>query len=323
MKSLYRPSGELDERSMRLVKSDLEEFYKVFQRRFENEALIWDFGVWARKIRIDRLDMLAPIEYAEWINRFTERNIQKMRTIIEPTRRSMMATRVVSEFMPLLSHCNMELQRARSDVEFTIGAEFTLAASDEILRVLERIDGGGGGDIFSTDIPTMLIKRSFTRSDFCTELSVLTVLKGLGGRVPEIFEIDNPIGRMMVMHRVGKRDWPESPDPQRPSNEHLAQVIEIMRDLHDAGFAHKDLIERNIRMDDQRVYLIDFGGVKPIYIGGTDVDQARRQDMLTLAELIITPSAPGQLEMLADMHALLNDERPDYEKWITHFRSLL
>ena len=44
--------------------------------------------------------------------------------------------------------------------------------------------------------------------------------------------------------------------------------------------------------------------------------------MLALADLIITPSAPGGLEMAADMHALLNDERPDYEKWIAHFRSL-
>jgi predicted Ser/Thr protein kinase len=323
LQPLILASGQWGERSMQLLKSDLERFQQGLSGRFNDESLIRDFGNWVRKIRIDRTEIPRSTEYAEWIDRFANSNLKKRKASENVVRKSVVRTPAIAEFVSLFSSCKKELQRARSDDSIEKGDEFTLVSTGDVFTANERLPSGENGEIFGTSIPAMLIKTAFSRSEFCLELAALTALKGLGGRIPVLYEVDDAVGRMMVMRRVGKTDWPLNNDPVRPSNEHLAQVIEIVRDLHEAGLVHGDLHEGNIRMDAEHVYLIDFGMVRPIYTRGADSLKTRRTDMMRLTEFVITTSAPGGLEMLADMDVLGDDDRPDYEKWIAHFRSSL
>ena len=210
---------------------------------------------------------------------------------------------------------------SESEDEINIQDEFLLVATDQVITVVDEIGEGRNSNVFLTDDPNIIIKRALEHSDFCYEFAALTVLRGLGGRIPELYKVEDPANRMMVMRRVGDTDWPTEDDPDRPSNKYLAQVIELVRDLHDAGFVHGDLHEGNVRMDEDRVYLIDFGMLKPIHTTGGDALDSRRADMLMLTEYVITSHAPRGFERLADMEVLTDDERPNYEKWIDFFRS--
>ncbi|MEF8883397.1 MAG: KEOPS complex kinase/ATPase Bud32, partial [Halapricum sp.] len=74
-----------------------------------------------------------------------------------------------------------------------------------------------------------------------------------GVPTPVIEDID-PENGVLVFQRVGEADLRDSPTEQgvRAVGRHLATI-------HDAGFVHGDPTTRNVRIDEDATYLIDFG----------------------------------------------------------------
>ena len=99
MEPLVLESGQLGERSLREVKSDLQYFHKGLVTRFNNKTLVREFGNWIRKIRIDRTAIPSPSEYTEWIARFGKVNPRKRKVSGAPepkVREVMMRTPAVT-----------------------------------------------------------------------------------------------------------------------------------------------------------------------------------------------------------------------------------
>ena len=92
------------------------------------------------------------------------------------------------------------------------------------------------------------------------EARLTSLARRTGVPTPVLFEVD-PDDGVLVFEYVGDRDLRavvgdgasgSAADRVRTVGEHLAR-------LHDAGFVHGDPTTRNVRVDGDRVYLIDFG----------------------------------------------------------------
>ncbi|MDX1747188.1 MAG: bifunctional N(6)-L-threonylcarbamoyladenine synthase/serine/threonine protein kinase, partial [Halobacteriales archaeon] len=75
----------------------------------------------------------------------------------------------------------------------------------------------------------------------------------LGVPTPTIRDLDLATGTI-VFEAVGDHDLGATPTPER-----VGTVAHHLARLHDAGLVHGDPTTRNVRVDEHRVYLIDFG----------------------------------------------------------------
>jgi len=85
------------------------------------------------------------------------------------------------------------------------------------------------------------------------EARLTSEARRVGVPTPVVYDVD-PREGMLVFERVGDRDLRAdlTADRVRDVGRHLATI-------HDAGFVHGDPTTRNVRTDDERTYLIDFG----------------------------------------------------------------
>jgi N6-L-threonylcarbamoyladenine synthase/protein kinase Bud32 len=86
-----------------------------------------------------------------------------------------------------------------------------------------------------------------------TEARLTSEARRLGVPTPVVFDVDPPEGRLEFEH-VGTADLRAalSEPAVRDVGRHLARC-------HGAGFVHGDPTPRNVRIDDSRAFLIDFG----------------------------------------------------------------
>lgn len=207
---------------------------------------------------------------------------------------------------------------------------------------------GEYGMVFRTTGESSVLMKVFTRFDepsvLCSEKSMLSALNGFGGFVPRHFEILEGVHeackvKAFVMERVGSEEvdirdslW----HTEKASFYRIyARGLELLENLHDAGFIHGDLHIDNIKVDNEEgieasLKFIDFGRARP-YVNATghhllDVEASRRVDMEKFASEIY--EAGGRMpefsqEFLDEMASLGREERPNYRKWIDLFRSMI
>jgi predicted Ser/Thr protein kinase len=318
---IYLSSGELDLLAVKRVKNELEMFHTAISEVFAFASLVRDFGNWIRRIRVDSRQLPQMAEYRVWIDQFARTMADRKRKEPEPS-----PSPPVVRDSPIIREFKREMNACMQTFN-SLGWEKCVKTSDQLVIesvgeiTVREITKGDGGDIWSTSNPNILLKVSKSYRDFCKERSILSVLNGLNGRVPDLYTVIDPKCHMMVMHKVGTKNWPGPLDSERPTNNQVADLIETLRDLHDAGFLHGDLYPRNARIDTEHAYLIDFEMSSLIPESGASVDASRRSDMMRLVGYVFTLNVPRGLEMYADMDVLGDDDRPDYEKWITSYRS--
>lgn len=85
------------------------------------------------------------------------------------------------------------------------------------------------------------------------ETRLLHAARQLGVPTPPVIDVD-PIGHTLVVEPVGSADLRDRLDEAS-----VAAVGSHLGRLHDAGIVHGDPTIRNVRVDTDRVYLIDFG----------------------------------------------------------------
>ena len=93
------------------------------------------------------------------------------------------------------------------------------------------------------------LRRRRTRE----EARLLHEARGEGVPTPVIHDVD-PREGALVMERVGDAELRSVLDEER-----VRAVAEHLARLHGAGMVHGDPTTRNVRVDDRRAYLIDFG----------------------------------------------------------------
>ncbi|MDR5671636.1 bifunctional N(6)-L-threonylcarbamoyladenine synthase/serine/threonine protein kinase [Halalkaliarchaeum sp. AArc-CO] len=93
------------------------------------------------------------------------------------------------------------------------------------------------------------LRTTRTRS----EARLTSDARRVGVPTPLVYDVDVPEATLTLQF-VGDADLAERLDPER-----CRQVGEHLARLHGAGFVHGDPTPRNVRVDDERTYLIDFG----------------------------------------------------------------
>lgn len=137
------------------------------------------------------------------------------------------------------------LEAIRPEEEHIRGAEAIVELNQEAGEVIKR------RRTKSYRHPELdsLLRRRRTRS----EARLLSESRQLGVSTPVIRDVDPEIGELTVEY-VGKSDLKDSFSVSRSKT-----VGEYLATLHNAGFVHGDPTPRNVRVDSDRVYLIDFG----------------------------------------------------------------
>jgi N6-L-threonylcarbamoyladenine synthase/protein kinase Bud32 len=93
------------------------------------------------------------------------------------------------------------------------------------------------------------------------EARLTSLARREGVPTPVLYEVDAHEGTL-VFEYVGDRDLRAVVGEDGDGDEALERVRTVGRYLarvHDAGFVHGDPTTRNVRVDDERTYLIDFG----------------------------------------------------------------
>jgi hypothetical protein len=205
---------------------------------------------------------------------------------------------------------------------------------------------GQYGFVHRLTSPNVLLKvnsKQKERHVLCAEKSILTALNGFRGIVPRLYQIVEGVHEVchmqaFVMEKFGDEGilmenvWSVR-DPF--FFRILASLIEAVKALHEQGFIHGDLHPDNFKLDsldgvEDGLRLIDFGLARA-YVDANGVhslnpEESRRVDMARIATEVMgapgTSSNASLVEFMAEMSSLKREERPDYEKWITFFRSL-
>ncbi|MFB6254732.1 MAG: bifunctional N(6)-L-threonylcarbamoyladenine synthase/serine/threonine protein kinase, partial [Halobacteriaceae archaeon] len=123
------------------------------------------------------------------------------------------------------------------------GAEATITVKDD--RVIKRRQTKQ----YRHPQLDALLRRNRT----VMEARLTSEARRVGVPTPIIYDIDVP-NRTIEMEYVGTQDLKEAFSVSR-----LKQVGKSLASMHNAGFVHGDPTVRNIRIDDDYTYLIDFG----------------------------------------------------------------
>ena len=195
-----------------------------------------------------------------------------------------------------------------------------------------EIGNGGYAYVYATDRADVVLKISMSRS-LCPEKAILSILSD-SDIAPIIFSFsrDTSISpfchaRIVLMEKVGDIDWERSyspfyapqPPPIAVSYCHIARLLQIVKRLHSTGFTHRDIHDENVRLsrtDPRKIWLIDFGKVRPLS------EQDRLDDLQAVAKLapLGDPNFIYFKQTLNDPEYLFS--ACEYDRWINQFLSL-
>jgi hypothetical protein len=189
--------------------------------------------------------------------------------------------------------------------------------------------GGFYGELFTTSWPAVLIKMANGGSvSICNEHAALRMLDGYQGIVPRTFSISTNLpdkcrSEMFALESVGDGDWADIVKIEdRSFYLRMARLIKVIRSLHEFGFVHKDLSERNVRVgleSEDQIYLVDLATVCAWSRRG---NCARKLDMFQVTGLVmdVRGSHEWKEEYQVEMIHMEPHGRPNYEYWIDYFR---
>jgi serine/threonine protein kinase len=182
----------------------------------------------------------------------------------------------------------------------------------------------------------LVVKVGYLADDFCDEKAALAVLDGLDCFAPKTFPViagvpPRCLSRTIVMDRISGSTWLEAVTAfDSDFYVRFSRIISAVRALHEKGFLHSDLKPSNIivrREDPSFVKLIDFGLASPYLDASTGKHRpllSRKDDMVGLVSLVLKTNEimPAWFQEFKDDIAVLGQqERPNYEKWISFFTS--
>jgi N6-L-threonylcarbamoyladenine synthase/protein kinase Bud32 len=142
----------------------------------------------------------------------------------------------------------------------------TWRSGESVTRAIDESDERQGAEATVTIEDDRVIKRRLPRTYRHPELDerlrrertvsearLTSLARREGVPTPVLYDVDPDEGRLVFEH-VGTADLQSGPtdDRVRTVGKHLARI-------HQAGFVHGDPTTRNVRVDDARTYLIDFG----------------------------------------------------------------
>ena len=319
-------TGMLMPDSILNLKTQLDSFCDIVQsislRNYapELQRLVQAFRVAVRKIRIDAESVTSAFPYDFWINAFaSELTIEPVvpdRLPISPVTGESSDISLTEGFLARMDVCVKEVAVALLDEQVHSMVRESLQEGN----FDEQVSRGDHGVIYGSSLDASKVAKlpdsGCTRNIFCKERSMMMTLDGFTG-IPALYP--SPYWSIQ-MDRVGDRNWPNQAVPI-PDSElmvmraRVARLLLIVQQFHDAGFSHNDIHECNVRIsnsDPNGVFLIDFERAS--------VSWNKREDMLSLSwNLVREDLHPSARSFRAEMHSLLDNERPDYEKWIHIF----
>ena len=172
----------------------------------------------------------------------------------------------------------------------------------------------------------------------CNEKSVLEVIQTVGDFIPRFHKLTPGSASLsaacqqvsLVVENAGPKDLGSVLHglPQADKYAVFAKVLGLIRELHDAGFAHNDFYLNNVIIKDENdpigsMTIIDYGVAKPICdIEGNPlvIGSPFKQDFLTIADRL--KGFPEHSEFYLEMEGLGVSQRPRYEHWISVFTEL-
>ena len=206
------------------------------------------------------------------------------------------------------------------------------AESPPTVSLGNRVDEGFFSLVFATSRPDVIVKISKIGSvALCNEKAVLSVLDGFGGAVPKIFNSATEtisrdcFNQVVVMEKKGTANWSDANHRDHQLYfRRLARIMQILKDLHAAGFVHQDLSSENVRVDTDgsaNVYLVDFGQTCSTAFSTHCLP---KRDMVYLVRMLKPTSFGG--DWLRDLTLeILNCDPakgPNYQYWINFFSQL-
>jgi serine/threonine protein kinase len=195
-----------------------------------------------------------------------------------------------------------------------------------------QVDAGFFAFVFSTSRPDVLVKISKIGSvGLCNEKAALTVLDGLDGSIPKVFNSATEaisrdcFNQVVVMEKKGTVNWSDANhQDERLYFRRLARLMEILMNLHAAGFVHQDLSSENVRVDTDgsaNVYLVDFGQTCSTALSEHCLP---KRDMVYLVRMLKYKPLGGEWLRSLSLEILYCDPKkgPNYQYWINFFAGL-
>jgi serine/threonine protein kinase len=199
---------------------------------------------------------------------------------------------------------------------------------------------GGFGQAYDLPTARAVLKVSIGGGEtFYREKIGLSILNGLNGSVPRVFDITCGVEKRcspvtIAMEKIGDTDWADLVKKiDKSFYLRFAKLLQVVKDLHQQGFVHKVIHGSNVRVkknDPNFAGLIDFGLMQPfIDDKGLYRDDHSRaldaQGFLLILNNIPDPdlvNKPWFHEFSEDMN---NVQKPEdqipFDKWIAYFEN--
>lgn len=308
------------ESELLLMKKGLGNLFDLLFRaldhdRPENQQWLASLYAGIRKIQINAPSYLTAFDFDRWITGGEDDAADLRIFAPQPS--------------PELQEFDEKVTACKKQSHTTCRVELGITELDSGSTVDLLLSSGDNGKLYgSSQEPDIVIKVPGNRILYCRELVVMQALQGLTN-VPALRSFDWCGSSALIMDKVGDREWPSQAsiaEAHLITGRRIARIIEIVKSLHERGYMHGDIHERNVRISldsEDSVFLLDFDTGRPLSQSysrfvNPHVDMAGLA--LNLVPVIVHSRAA---EFRAEMHQLLDSEAPRYDYWIDIFRNTL